>query len=225
MSGEINAGDLFTSNKGGTILVIDYHNSYNVEILFVETMYETTVRADHLRTGKVKDKLMPLVYGVGYIGDGDFTSIHIAHTYWCNMLKRCYSHSDQKRRPTYIGCTVCEEWCNFQNFAKWYYNNYPTGRVGYHLDKDIKVKGNRVYSPETCMFVSGKENSVEAFAKYYKFINPNGELVEIYNLDEFCRVNKLKSTCMRSVFAGKITQYSGWTIPTPLSHNNIKHNN
>ena len=56
--------------------------------------------------------------------------------------------------PTYRGCLVAEEWHNFQVFAKWFHENYkPEYMQNWHLDKDILVKGNKIYSPETCCFI------------------------------------------------------------------------
>ncbi len=56
----------------------------------------------------------------------------------------------QRRNPTYIGVTVCEEWKDFRTFEKWMLKQKYEGMV---LDKDIRVKGNKIYSPETCIFV------------------------------------------------------------------------
>ena len=70
------------------------------------------------------------------------------------MLKRCYSKKCQKKQPAYKGCIVCEEWHNFQNFAKWYEENYyDVDGERMCLDKDILVKHNKIYSPDTCIFV------------------------------------------------------------------------
>lgn len=64
-----------------------------------------------------------------------------------------------KKHPTYTDCEVCDEWLNFQNFAKWYDENfYEVDGERMHLDKDILVKGNKIYSPETCIFVPQKIN-------------------------------------------------------------------
>ena len=57
--------------------------------------------------------------------------------------------------------TCCEEWLNFQNFAQWYRDNYyeiEGERVA--LDKDILVKGNKIYSKESCIFVPQRINSL-----------------------------------------------------------------
>lgn len=74
-----------------------------------------------------------------------------AYNKWDSMMGRCYSEKAHKKRKNYKGCHVCEEWHEFQVFAEWYYDNCPDH--SYCLDKDIMVKGNKTYSPETCCFV------------------------------------------------------------------------
>lgn len=111
-----------------------------------------------------KDRLAPSVYGIGFMGEGRYkASINYKTTRqyetWKSMMRRCYSSVSLKARPTYRDCTVCDEWHNFQNFAKWFDNNYIKG---YELDKDIKVNGNKTYSPCTCMFVSPADNMRKA---------------------------------------------------------------
>lgn len=76
---------------------------------------------------------------------------------WNSMLIRCYGKVYKAQKPTYIGCTVCTEWQTFSNFRKWCLQYYIDG---YQLDKDILVKGNKVYSPETCCFVPQEINSI-----------------------------------------------------------------
>jgi hypothetical protein len=64
-------------------------------------------------------------------------------------------------RPTYKGCTVDESWHNFQNFAAWYDKNfYEIDGERMELEKDILIKGNKVYSPETCVFAPHSINSL-----------------------------------------------------------------
>lgn len=73
---------------------------------------------------------------------------------WKGMLRRCYSEGYQEKQPTYKECKVCEEWELFSNFKKWFDDNYYV--VGedsdMQLDKDILHKGNKLYSPENCIF-------------------------------------------------------------------------
>lgn len=76
------------------------------------------------------------------------------------MLGRCYDDTKAKHK-SYENCTVCEEWHNFQNFAKWYEENYYEIKdERMELDKDILIKGNKVYSPETCVFVPSNVNKL-----------------------------------------------------------------
>lgn len=74
---------------------------------------------------------------------------------WTNMIGRCYSKKHHTRMPTYIGCTVCEEWLTFSNFKRWMESQDWKGK---EIDKDILVKGNKVYSPSTCVFVDKATN-------------------------------------------------------------------
>lgn len=76
---------------------------------------------------------------------------------WKSMLNRCYSVYYHKNKPTYIDCKVCDEWHIFSNFKKWFDANYIEGC---HLDKDILVKGNKLYSPDTCCFIPAQINSL-----------------------------------------------------------------
>ena len=64
----------------------------------------------------------------------------------------------------YDGVYVCEEWLNFQVFAEWYFN-HSFYDVGYDLDKDLLVRGNKVYSPDTCCMLPNIINSGLALPK------------------------------------------------------------
>ena len=79
------------------------------------------------------------------------------------MLWRCYDPKFHLKEPSYIGCTVCDDWLLFSNFKEWFDKNYIEW---YQLDKDILVKGNKVYSPQTCCFVPKEIN--------YLFVKCNG---------------------------------------------------
>lgn len=99
------------------------------------------------------------VYGVGindYEKSVKCNNVHIPsyHT-WVGMLKRCYCKKFLSTHNTYKSCYVCSEWLYFSNFKTWFDDNYISG---YCLDKDILVKGNKVYSPETCCFVPNEIN-------------------------------------------------------------------
>lgn len=110
-----------------------------------------------------------------------------AYKLWRSMLSRCYD-TYKRKYYNYIDCTVCEEWHNFQNFAKWYENNYyKIEGIMMNLDKDILIKGNKVYNPETCMFVPQNVNVLFTKSNKIRGLYPIG--VSLY------RGNKYKSTC------------------------------
>ena len=105
----------------------------------------------------------PTVRGVGFLGVGNRKAtvggkMTPAYQTWGGMMKRCYDPSHSVRNPTYIGCTVAPEWHNFQVFAEWYHAQ--TIGDGWELDKDLTVKGNKVYSAETCAFVPREINTL-----------------------------------------------------------------
>ena len=72
------------------------------------------------------------------------------------MLNRCYGKAYLKK-PHYGKATVCDEWLVFTNFKKWMMTQNWEGK---NLDKDLRSWPNRVYSPETCAFISKRANSV-----------------------------------------------------------------
>lgn len=71
------------------------------------------------------------------------------------MLKRSYCDKYKIKYPTYKYCIVYEGWYLFSNFKKWMEQQDWEGK---QLDKDLLVRGNKVYSPETCLFVSAQVN-------------------------------------------------------------------
>lgn len=90
---------------------------------------------------------------------------------WINTLTRSYSESRHKKQPTYIGCSVCEEWKEYSNFKRWYDINY---KDGYQLDKDLLARDNKVYCPEHCRFVPQRINSLILDSKATRGENPQG---------------------------------------------------
>lgn len=207
----IKVGETYKSKSFGDFVIIENNGWDNVVVEFVATGYRALTRRDKVKEGAVKDKLMPLVYGVGFIGDGEYGSRGAdekAHKTWVGMLERCYCDKYQSRQPTYKGCSVCCEWHNFQNFAEWFYNNYVDG---FQLDKDIKEKGNKIYCADACLFVSARDNSVDASEKRYIFTSPSGAKVELKGLASFCRENSLDRNGMMRVNNGKQQSHQGWT--------------
>lgn len=154
------------SNEGYEMECVDYirHEEITVRL---SNGHEVKTNWGAFKKGQVKNPYHKAVVGVGYIGEGRHKSgdktgkSYRVYRRWRGMLERCYSDTFQQNNPTYEGCTVCEEWHNYQVFADWYQENYYTidGET-IELDKDIIIKGNTVYSPDTCVFVPKRINSL-----------------------------------------------------------------
>lgn len=83
--------------------------------------------------------------------NGKKVLVNRAYRYWHNMISRCYNIKSSCRDNCYAGCSVCDDWLTFSNFELWFNGLNPPD--GYHLDKDLMKKGNKVYSPDTCVFI------------------------------------------------------------------------
>lgn len=207
---DMQPGCIHETNNCGFVEIVHYKNSMNVSVRFVGYEHVFIASSGHIRDGKINNKLKPSVQGIGYLGYGPHKALKTSEAYnrWSHMLKRCYSGSPQF--SSYSECTVCVEWHNFQNFANWYYENYPKDGRKYELDKDIKCQGNKEYGPDKCLFVTHTENSVAAMAKHHKLISPAGEVKTIYNLKDYCRGTDLNHRHMCEVSNGKRKSHKGW---------------
>lgn len=159
-------GEKFLTKYNEQFEIIEYINNKNCSIRFDDGTIVRNLQYHQVRKGLVKNYFCKSVYGTGFIGEGTYSASIDGKTtkyyeYWSNMIQRCYDKSIQEKHLTYINCFVTEEWHNFQNFAKWYEDNYnPETMQGWQLDKDILVKGNKIYSPETCAFVPAEINNL-----------------------------------------------------------------
>lgn len=91
--------------------------------------------------------------------DGKVTE---SYNTWKNIFDRCYRTTC--KNPTYLDIKVSEEWFDYQNFAKWFYEN-KYYQKGWHLDKDIVLRGNDTYCPEYCVFVPREINNLFTLRK------------------------------------------------------------
>lgn len=151
-------GDVFQNNKGCLAKVVKYESHKKVAVKFLDAFGHIDIFPSHrLKNGKFKNLYFPSVFDVGYVGSGEFkTSLNGIFTEeykaWCSMMARCYSDSFKKNELSYKECSVHRDWHNFQVFAKWY-TSQKQYKLGYQLDKDILVTGNKIYSKDTCCLV------------------------------------------------------------------------
>ena len=196
MSRKYHVGTIWETNNYGKIEILEKksENQKGLTLKFLEdnTILEN-VSQSRVIEGHLKNPNKKIVYGKGYIGIGVFKTTsgkgkqNKEYKIWTSMLERCYNEKKLVRSPTYKDCRVDERWHNFQNFCedlpklenyeKW----LELGGKFYHLDKDFKIKGNKIYSLNTCMFLDAKINSslntkrkprsIDKYIKYNVFIN------------------------------------------------------
>lgn len=78
---------------------------------------------------------------------------------WYDMRTRCLvGGSIQSRQSRYIGCTISDNFCDFQKFTDWHIKQSGFGLFGYELDKDLLIIGNKLYSEETCVLLPKELN-------------------------------------------------------------------
>lgn len=154
-------GEKHYTKQGYLLEIICYRNCNDLDVKLDNIIiYNKTYSSVILK--EIQNPFHPNMNGVGYVGIGTYRMTEDGkHTKyyqcWSDMFTRGYSNKYKERHPSYKDVTVCEEWYNFQNFAKWFEQNYIEG---FELDKDILVKGNKVYSPETCCFLPHEVNSL-----------------------------------------------------------------
>lgn len=188
-----------TNKYGETFKIIKYNNKKDVIILF-NNKYIMNVTYQQFKEGDCLSPYVKRTYNVGFIGEGKYKSSisgkqTIQYQHWRDMMKRCYSIADKSRLRTYENCTVCNEWHNFQNFGKWFDENYyKIDNEKMALDKDILHKGNKIYSPNTCMFVPHRINVLFTKNDINRGNLPIGVKSEDDNILACCRVISNKNS-------------------------------
>lgn len=156
-------GSISKNRYGSKMKIVEYNNANYILVKF-EQGEPIKTRWKEFVIGEVKNPYDRTIYEIGFIGEGKYKpNIEGKKTnqykIWVSMFQRCYDEKFSEIHPTYKESIVCEDWHNFQNFAKWYDENYyGVDSERMNLDKDILLKGNKIYSPETCVIVPQKIN-------------------------------------------------------------------
>lgn len=156
-------GKIFKTTKYGDLVITKYIDNHNVQVKFINTNYETTAHICHIRNGLVKDRLFPSLYGVGVVGDASTIIDGVVLKeckLWRGIIARCYNSGFHKNSPTYKDCSVSENFKYYPFFQDWCNKQIGFNEDGWHLDKDILIKGNKVYSEDTCCFVPQEINGL-----------------------------------------------------------------
>jgi len=153
----IPVGTVFKNKLGYQYTVVDYISCTEVVIKFDNTDKLISVAASTIRNNEIKNRFAPSVVGVGILGDCKINIRDKDYRTWRGMLTRCYGEESLKKCTSYKGCTVCPSWQIFTEFKNWF--DKQQMEPNWHLDKDLLVRGNKEYGPDTCVFVPAAINS------------------------------------------------------------------
>ena len=156
-------GDVYDTTSCGKLIIVQLESCYKVVVKFLNTGNLRTVDPRNVRKGTVKDRYAPTVYGIGVVGEkypiklgGKVTK---EYSTWRNMLARC-SNLQYKNFKTYKDCEVSENFKSYEYFYEWCHKQVGFANEGWHLDKDLLIKGNKVYGENTCVFIPSEINSL-----------------------------------------------------------------
>lgn len=161
-----------TNSQGYTMKVVEYIDNRNVIVEFQDEFHEQVKSTwNNFKKGNIKNHYAPFVCGVGIVGtkcpvtiDGKATKEYVS---WSSMITRCFTKSfvnGENYYYKYEDVEICNEWLCYEKYYEWLHSQenfdkwilMDKGAV----DKDIIVKGNKIYSPETCCLVPNYINAL-----------------------------------------------------------------
>ena len=145
--------------------IVAYRNSDDMDVLINDEYLKKGVQYARFIKREIKNPYHRSVYGAGCIGEGKYKAsdrgIHAPHYNTWRAIMRYCSEAYQEKHPHYKGCTASDEWYNYQTFAAWYdLNCYEIRVETISINKDILIKGNKLYSEDTCILVPRKINGL-----------------------------------------------------------------
>lgn len=153
-----------TNNQGCIMKIIEYINANHMTIQFLDEYKHIihNVRWSHFTNGEIKNPYAKTVYQIGIKGD-KYSSKTYEYKAWQHLMERCYDDKWKNKYKYYLNTSICNEWLLYENFYEWLhsqpnFDKWLNNR--WALDKDILIKGNTVYSPETCCLVPPNVNSL-----------------------------------------------------------------
>ena len=140
------------------------------------------------------------------------------YTLWKSMMDRCYKETAHNYKYYgHKGVIVCDRWKQLENFIEdidkikgFDLDKLLNGEIS--LDKDIAVKGNKVYCLEFCRFVCKESNNKTKPNQQREIvgISPNGEEIIFTNQSEFARQHNLKQSTISDCLSGRCKTHRGW---------------
>lgn len=216
---KLNIGKHYPSNNCGEVEVLENVSNRYWKVKFINTGTEDSFREDAILAGCIRDKNAPLKLGIGSIGNvGTRHENKKYYGIWRDMLGRCYDQNN-KRYKANINVVVCKRWLCFENFLEdcpkidgWDEQKFQNGEIVLDKDKKQRYQKNKVYSKDTCSWLSASENNVmqDGQMKPFVAISPEGTVFHDYNITDFARKHNLERKHISGVLHGRAKTTSGW---------------
>ena len=155
-------GEKNYNSQNDLMKIVEYKKSNNITVEF-QDKYRAQIktRYSHFKNGTIINPYHASVCGIGMPGIkyGSVRNGKVTKEYptWSYMIEICSCETSKN-------AICCEEWLLFDNFYEWLHSqeNFDKWLNGEYwtLDKDILIKGNKIYSPETCCLVPRMVNSL-----------------------------------------------------------------
>ena len=167
------------------------------------------------------NSLKPTVYKIGYLGKGYYVPSQPYYEIWKQMLRRCYDFKNQEiKHPSYIECSVHESWLNYQNFGKFCIDNKYSKEL--FIDKDILLKGNKTYGPDTCCFVNRHLNNLFTKSNVARNGLPIGVILNGSNFQARCGFVDSNGKKSRKLLGTYITKIEAFKVYKKAKEEYIK---
>lgn len=171
------------NNQGCLMKIITYNSATDIIVEF-QDKYKCQINCEYkqFKNGNLVNPYFPNVFNKGMVGSKysckENNKDCKEYMIWHSMLSRCYSNYTKSKQHSYQNVSCCEEWLLFDNFYEWLHSqtnfkkwkNLSRGA----LDKDILVKGNKIYSPQTCCLVPNNVNALFTKRNVYRGNTPIG---------------------------------------------------
>lgn len=158
-------------NKQGCLMrVVEYVNANNILVEFIGE-YPCVIKSnwgDFVRN-RILNPYYPTIFNKGIVGNKYPTESNgkkcKEYATWLGVMERALScKKDIHNLQSYKNVACCEEWLLYDNFYEWVHSqeNFkqwikdPMSAI----DKDILVKNNKIYSPDTCCLVPLSVNNL-----------------------------------------------------------------
>lgn len=198
-------------SRGCLMKIVEYNNAMDIVVEFQDE-HQARIHTNYgnWKKNRCKNPCAKTIFNKGYLGNSVSKIDGVkkeSYKVWYAMIQRCYKECYDEK-PTYYPCEVCEEWLCYATFEKWYNENYyQVNNEVMHLDKDILFKGNKIYSPETCIFVPQGINKIFTKRDRFRGDYPIGVRLDKKSGQYAAFCNKFGKTIYLGVFGDPINAF------------------